>query len=94
MKRDFYPEKVPFRLTRMLIKAMEACGIEGTYRYTCEIVMRVLRENSQSLMAILYVSLIFKTILLKYFKNNITLGFFIWSFVELEIIKIWWDKLT
>jgi len=46
MQRQVYPEKVPFRLTRMLIKAMEACGIEGTYRYTCEIVMRVLRENT------------------------------------------------
>jgi phosphatidylinositol kinase/protein kinase (PI-3 family) len=27
--REKYPERVPFRLTRMLINAMEVCGIEG-----------------------------------------------------------------
>ena len=53
MKRDKFPEKVPFRLTRMLIKALEVSGIEGTFRITCENVMRVLRENKDSLMAIL-----------------------------------------
>lgn len=47
MKRDKFPEKVPFRLTRMLVKAMEACGIEGIYRHTCNIVMRVLRDNKE-----------------------------------------------
>ena len=36
MKRDKFPEKVPFRLTRMLIKALEIGGIEGTFRITCE----------------------------------------------------------
>ena len=29
MTRDKYPEKVPFRLTRMLVRAMEVSGIEG-----------------------------------------------------------------
>jgi len=53
MKRDKYPERVPFRLTRMLIKIMEACSIEGTYRATCEDVMAVLRDNKDSLMAVL-----------------------------------------
>jgi FKBP12-rapamycin complex-associated protein len=53
MKREKFPEKVPFRLTRMLVKAMEACGIEGNYRNTCELVMKVLRENKESLMAVL-----------------------------------------
>ena len=37
----------------MLVKAMEACGIEGNYRNTCEIVMTVLRENKESLLAVL-----------------------------------------
>jgi FKBP12-rapamycin complex-associated protein len=55
MKRDKFPEKVPFRLTRMLIKAMEGSGIEGNYRNSCEIVMSVLRENRESLMAVLEV---------------------------------------
>ena len=53
MTREKHPEKVPFRLTRVLMKAMEACGIEGNYRATCENVMEVLRENKDSLMAIL-----------------------------------------
>lgn len=47
MRREKYPERVPFRLTRMLVKAMEACGIEGVYRHTCNVVMRVLRENKE-----------------------------------------------
>ena len=53
MKREKFPEKVPFRLTRMLIKALEIGGIEGTFRITCENVMRVVRENKDSLNVIL-----------------------------------------
>lgn len=53
MRREKFPEKVPFRLTRMLIKAMEVSGIEGNYRTTCENSMRVLRDNKDSLLAIL-----------------------------------------
>ncbi|KAG5944989.1 hypothetical protein E4U53_006777 [Claviceps sorghi] len=53
MKRDKYPERVPFRLTRMLTYAMEVSNIEGSYRITCEHVMRVLRENKESVMAVL-----------------------------------------
>eukprot|EP00002_Diphylleia_rotans_P004010 TRINITY_DN1288_c0_g1_i6.p1 TRINITY_DN1288_c0_g1~~TRINITY_DN1288_c0_g1_i6.p1 ORF type:complete len:2340 (-),score=509.17 TRINITY_DN1288_c0_g1_i6:204-7223(-) len=53
MHREKFPEKIPFRLTRMLIQAMEVSGIEGNFRYTCESVMRVLRENKESLMAVL-----------------------------------------
>ena len=53
MHREKYPEKIPFRLTRMLINAMEVSGIEGTFRSTCENVMRVLREHKESLMAVL-----------------------------------------
>lgn len=53
MTREKFPEKIPFRLTRMLINAMEVTGIEGTYRRTCESVMGVLRKNKDSLMAVL-----------------------------------------
>ncbi|KAI9910180.1 hypothetical protein PsorP6_010397 [Peronosclerospora sorghi] len=53
MDRDKYPEKIPFRLTRMLTNAMEVSGIEGNFRFSCESVMRVLRENRHSLMAML-----------------------------------------
>ena len=48
-----YPEKVPFRLTRMLVNAMEVSGIEGNYRSTATSVMRVLRAKSDSLNAML-----------------------------------------
>jgi FKBP12-rapamycin complex-associated protein len=51
--RDKFPEKVPFRLTRMLVNAMEACGIEGNFRHTAELVMAVLRNNKDSVMAML-----------------------------------------
>ncbi|KAI9143717.1 armadillo-type protein [Paraphysoderma sedebokerense] len=53
MHREKFPERIPFRLTRMLINAMEVSGIEGSFRITCENVMRVLRENKDSLMAVL-----------------------------------------
>jgi phosphatidylinositol kinase/protein kinase (PI-3 family) len=53
MNRDKFPEKVPFRLTRMLIKAMEVSGIEGSYRSTCERTMSVLRGSRDSLVTML-----------------------------------------
>lgn len=37
----------------MLVQAMEISGVEGTFRITCENVMRVLRENKESIMAVL-----------------------------------------
>jgi serine/threonine-protein kinase mTOR len=37
----------------MLINAMEVSGIEGNFRITCEAVMGVLRDNHDSLMAVL-----------------------------------------
>ncbi|KAL6964513.1 non-specific serine,threonine protein kinase [Sarracenia purpurea var. burkii] len=53
MNREKFPEKVPFRLTRMLVKAMEVSGIEGNFRLTCENVMQVLRSNKDSVMAMM-----------------------------------------
>ena len=53
MKRDKFPEKVPFRLTRILIKALEISEIEGTFRIVSEQIMELLRDNKDSLMAIL-----------------------------------------
>ena len=53
MTREKFPEKIPFRLTRMLKNAMEVTGIEGTFRRTCESVIRVLRSNRDSVMAVL-----------------------------------------
>lgn len=51
--REKFPERVPFRLTRMLVKAMEVSGVEGTFRSTCENVMHVLRDNQDSLLSML-----------------------------------------
>lgn len=53
MKRVKYPEKIPFRLTRMIVRAMEATGYEGNYRLTCERVLRLLRNNHDSILAVL-----------------------------------------
>ncbi|KAJ2698563.1 phosphatidylinositol kinase- protein kinase tor1 [Coemansia sp. IMI 209128] len=51
--RDKLPEMVPFRLTRMLIMSMEVSTIEGTFKFTANHTMRVLRANRDSLMAVL-----------------------------------------
>lgn len=51
--RDRFPECVPFRLTRMLVSALEISGVHGTFRITCENTMAVLRDNADSVMAVL-----------------------------------------
>eukprot|EP00916_Digyalum_oweni_P009127 GHVL01015368.1.p1 GENE.GHVL01015368.1~~GHVL01015368.1.p1 ORF type:complete len:612 (-),score=88.28 GHVL01015368.1:1071-2906(-) len=51
--RERYPEKVPFRLTRMLVNALEACREEGAFRQTAEMSMNLLRRNKDTLMAML-----------------------------------------
>lgn len=80
MHREKFPERIPFRLTRMLSNAMEVSvhahslypssppllilppppppslqvsGIHGSYKRSCEIAMEVLRDNKDSLMAVL-----------------------------------------
>lgn len=47
------PEIVPFRLTQNMTDAMGITGIEGTFRITCEVTARLVRENEASLMNIL-----------------------------------------
>ncbi|KAI8583673.1 hypothetical protein K450DRAFT_222245 [Umbelopsis ramanniana AG] len=46
------PEVVPFRLTQNLLDAMGPSGYEGTYRKSCEIVLRVLQQNKMSLLSV------------------------------------------
>jgi hypothetical protein len=53
MHRDKFPEKVPFRLTRALLEAMEVSRVEGTFRLTCERTMAAMRANRNSVMAVL-----------------------------------------
>lgn len=52
--RDRFPEtNIPFRLTRMMEKALEVAGVHGSFRITSQHVMRVLRDNKESLVALL-----------------------------------------
>eukprot|EP00049_Salpingoeca_infusionum_P008011 m.129205 g.129205 ORF g.129205 m.129205 type:complete len:2557 (+) comp13887_c1_seq5:70-7740(+) len=52
-QRRTYPETVPFRLTRTLVRAMEVGGVEGSFRVVSETVMSIMRENKDSLLAVL-----------------------------------------
>jgi len=52
LKRSNYPEKVPFRLTRVFINALDGGNIDGLFRHHCEDVMRLLRENQGSISAL------------------------------------------
>lgn len=78
MQRERFPERVPFRLTRMLVRAMEAGGHEGTFRITCEETMRVLRDSKDSVMAVLeafvYDPLINWRLLARPVPNAVALG--------------------
>lgn len=49
------PETVPFRLTQNIIDGMGISGCEGTFRRTCEEILRVLKDNTLPIMTILEV---------------------------------------
>lgn len=51
--RRMQPENVPFRLTRMLVNALEVGGINGLFRHGCVTVMKVLRKEGGSILALL-----------------------------------------
>ncbi|EPY18889.1 FKBP12-rapamycin complex-associated protein [Strigomonas culicis] len=53
MTRDKFPEKVPFRLTRMLRNALDVSGVDGAFRSCAETSMCVLREGSHSVLALM-----------------------------------------
>ncbi|KAH0786493.1 PIKK family atypical protein kinase [Histomonas meleagridis] len=53
MHRARFPEKVPFRLTRMMQNALEVSKIEGTLRKCCEKIMKLLRRNGEQILALL-----------------------------------------
>lgn len=48
-----YPEVVPFRLTHNMITAMGPLGVEGSFRKCCEITLRLLRQETKTLMSML-----------------------------------------
>jgi serine/threonine-protein kinase ATR len=47
------PEIVPFRLTPNFVDAMGLTGVEGTFRSTMEVCMRLLRDNKETLLSVL-----------------------------------------
>ncbi|KAH0788589.1 PIKK family atypical protein kinase [Histomonas meleagridis] len=51
LHRKMYPERVPFRLTRMIQNALDGSSVEGVFRSVCEDVMYTLRENQSSITA-------------------------------------------
>ncbi|KAL0107168.1 hypothetical protein PUN28_015590 [Cardiocondyla obscurior] len=48
-----WPERVPFRLTHNMVDAMGPLKIEGPFRHACQITMRVLRQESSTLLSVL-----------------------------------------
>lgn len=52
-KRKLLPEVVPFRLTRMMVRAMGICGAHGTFKTAFINTSRVLRENRRVLIMVL-----------------------------------------
>ncbi|XP_003702936.2 serine/threonine-protein kinase ATR isoform X1 [Megachile rotundata] len=48
-----WAERVPFRLTHNMVDAMGPLKIEGPFRRACEITMRVLRQQSSTLLSVL-----------------------------------------
>jgi phosphatidylinositol kinase/protein kinase (PI-3 family) len=53
--RKFYPEVVPFRLTRMMVKAMGPAGIHGIFFSSFVNMSSLLRENHRVLVMVLEV---------------------------------------
>ena len=53
MTRKVIPETVPFRLTRMIVKAMGVVGVEGLFKTSFSEVFSILRENWRNLILVL-----------------------------------------
>lgn len=51
------PETIPFRLTRDLVSALGASGVEGVFRKSCEKTMEVLRQHKSTILTIVEVLL-------------------------------------
>jgi phosphatidylinositol kinase/protein kinase (PI-3 family) len=51
------PETVPFRLTRDLIDGFGICGIEGTFKNSCETILNLLKSSKEQILTIFEVLL-------------------------------------
>merc|ERR1712029_247900 len=49
------PERVPFRLTRDIVDGFGPCGVEGTFRQSCEVTLKVLKSHRDVVMTLLEV---------------------------------------
>ena len=50
-ERVMFPELIPFRLTRFMIRAFGPCGVKGSFSASCESVLEVIRNRRESIMA-------------------------------------------
>lgn len=48
-----WPEQVPFRLTHNMVEAMGSTGVEGSFRKCCEVTLRILRKEIDTLLSVL-----------------------------------------
>ena len=76
--RVLYPEKIPFRLTRMLVAAFGIGGVDTEFRNESERVFSVIRDNASSLASVLELFLL---------EGNYTT-------LEEGMIKRTWDKMS
>lgn len=53
--RKRYPEKVPFRLTRMITSALEVAGYNGTFKSLCKDIMTLLRKHYDQIIGLISV---------------------------------------
>jgi FKBP12-rapamycin complex-associated protein len=51
--REQFPERVPFRLSRQLVLALELAGIRGTLASACQMILRRVRENVDQILGLL-----------------------------------------
>jgi FKBP12-rapamycin complex-associated protein len=53
LRRDAWPEKVPFRMTRVLVNALDATGVDGTFKTMAMDVMQLMRDRKDEIIGLL-----------------------------------------
>lgn len=51
--RLLFPELIPFRLTRFMVRALGPAGVNGLFKETAEQVMKIIRRRRENVMAVL-----------------------------------------
>ena len=73
MNRKKFPERIPFRLTKKLKYALGVSGVEGAFKIVAEKIMKLMRDNKDSLYTILnsmvYDPLVTFKFMLPFMKN-------------------------